>query len=68
MTCQFDSYPAPIVQWMKISREREEILLDEDHPQVHEIVNQQLSSTIFETQLTVIRFRSINNVRLKSLI
>ena len=55
LICKFDSYPPTILQWMKISREREEILLDEDHRQVHRITNQQLSSTIYETQLTVIR-------------
>ena len=54
MNCQFDSYPPPILQWTKISEDGEEILIDDNNHQVIEIVNKQISPTIYHTQLTVI--------------
>jgi len=66
MKCQFDSSPAAHLQWFKIFGEHNEMILDEDYPRVIQIVNHQISSTIYETQLTVDRF-SFHNMILRQL-
>ena len=55
MKCKFDSYPPPIIQWIKIipgydSREK---ILDNTDLQVIDITTKQIDQTIYETQLTV---------------
>ncbi|UJR34965.1 hypothetical protein I4U23_027743 [Adineta vaga] len=54
MKCQFDSYPPPIIQWIKFVENSEQnlLILDENNPQVISISTKQTDSTIYETQLT----------------
>jgi hypothetical protein len=56
MKCQFDSYPPPVFQWIKINQENNQIILEDDNPQVDKILTKQIGSTIYETQLTVMEF------------
>jgi hypothetical protein len=56
MKCQFDSYPSPIIQWIKIFQEQNQIILENTDPQVIEILTKQIGSTIYESQLTVYLF------------
>ncbi len=55
MKCQFDSYPPPVIRWIKIVEERDQsqMILEDNHPQVIEISTKQIGSTFYETQLTV---------------
>jgi hypothetical protein len=56
MKCQFDSYPSPVIQWIKILQEYNQMILEENDPQVMEILTKEIGSTIYETQLTVYLF------------
>ena len=58
MKCQFDSYPPPTIQWVKMIRTPLEpdgghVLVQDNDPQVIDILTRQISPTIYETQLTV---------------
>jgi uncharacterized membrane protein len=58
MKCQFDSSPTPIIQWVKMNRmvrrsDDGQIILEGHDPQIIEILTRQISSTFYETQLTV---------------
>ncbi len=59
MKCQFNSYPPPTIQWAKMIRTPIEpdgghILVQDNDPQVIDILTRQIGPTIYETQLTVI--------------
>ncbi len=61
MKCQFDSYPSPTIQWAKMIRTPVEpdgghILVQDNDPQVIDILTRQIGPTIYETQLTVNSF------------
>jgi len=56
MKCQFDSYPSPVIQWIKILQEYNQMILEENDPQVMEILTKEIGSTIYETRLTVYLF------------
>ncbi len=58
MKCQFDSYPPPTVQWVKMIRTPQEpdgghVLVQDNDPQVIDILTRQIGPTLYETQLTV---------------
>ena len=58
MTCQFDSYPPPTIQWIKVIRrfkhpDGAHVLIPDNNPQVIDILTRQIGSTLYETQLTV---------------
>jgi hypothetical protein len=58
MKCQFDSYPSPTMQWVKMIRTPLEpdgghVLVQDNDPQVIDITTRQIGPTIYETQLTV---------------
>ncbi len=55
MKCQFDSYPPPVIQWIKIVQDRDQsqMIFEDNHPQVIDISTKQIGSTVYETQLTV---------------
>ncbi|CAM2704547.1 unnamed protein product [Rotaria socialis] len=57
MKCQFDSYPPPTIQWARIVRRLKglddgHILVQDNDPQVIDILTRQIGPTIYETQLT----------------
>ncbi|CAF1442130.1 unnamed protein product [Adineta ricciae] len=54
MKCRFDSYPPPIMRWIKLNTNHEEnqMLLEEINPQMIEIQTKQIDSTIYQTELT----------------
>jgi hypothetical protein len=52
MKCEFDSYPPPVIQWIK----NNQMVLDKNNPQVEEIITKQIGPTIYETQLKVVWF------------
>ncbi|CAF0901870.1 unnamed protein product [Rotaria sordida] len=54
MKCQIDSYPPPVIQWVKIIQEHDinQVILEDNHPQVIDIFTKQIGSTFYETQLT----------------
>jgi hypothetical protein len=61
MKCQFDSYPAPTIQWVKMIRTVQDpdggqVLIQDVDPQVIDILTRQIGPTIYETQLTVNSF------------
>jgi hypothetical protein len=63
MKCQFDSYPPPTIQWARIVRRLKglddgHILVQDNDPQVIDILTRQIGPTIYETQLTVSFFSS----------
>ena len=58
MKCQFDSYPPPTIQWVKMIRtvidpDGGQVLVQDNDPQVIDILTRQIGPTIYETQLTV---------------
>jgi hypothetical protein len=58
MRCQFDSYPAPTIQWVKMIRTPQDpdgghVLVQDNDPQVIDILTRQIGPTLYETQLTV---------------
>ncbi len=55
MKCQFDSSPPPVLQWTKIVRgnDRNQMVLEDNDPQVIAISTKKIGSTVYETQLTV---------------
>ena len=58
MKCQFDSYPQPTIQWVKMIRTPQEpdgghVLVQDTDPQVIDILTRQIGPTLYETQLTV---------------
>lgn len=58
MKCQFDSYPPPTIQWVRMLRRLRglddgHILVQDNDPQVIDILTRQIGPTIYETQLTV---------------
>ena len=63
MKCRFDSYPPPIMRWIKLSANYEEnqTLLEEINPQMIEITTKQIDSTIHQTELTVNSIRSFQS-------
>ncbi|UJR10788.1 hypothetical protein I4U23_014975 [Adineta vaga] len=57
MKCQFDSYPQPTIQWVKMIRtprdpEGGHVLVQDNDPQVIDILTRQIGPTLYETQLT----------------
>ena len=56
MKCQIDSYPPPIIQWIKMIQGQgiNQVILTDNDPQVIDIYTKQIASTIYETQLTVL--------------
>ncbi|CAF1391848.1 unnamed protein product [Adineta steineri] len=57
MKCQFDSYPQPTIQWVKMIRTAQEpdgghVLVQDNDPQVIDILTRQIGPTLYETQLT----------------
>jgi hypothetical protein len=57
MRCQFESYPAPEIHWIKMSRtvqdpEGRVLAVDVDNG-VNDITTKQLGSTLFESVLSV---------------
>ena len=58
LKCQFDSYPAPTMQWVKMIRTVQDpdggqVLVQDNDPQVIDILTRQIGPTLYETQLTV---------------
>lgn len=63
MRCQFDSFPPPVIQWVKMVRTPQDpdgghVLVQDNDPQVIDIHTRQIGPTLYETQLTV-RTRSL---------
>ncbi|CAF4879276.1 unnamed protein product [Rotaria sp. Silwood1] len=57
MKCQFDSYPPPTIQWIRMIRRLKDIdgghvLIQDNDPQVIDILTRQIGPTLYETQLT----------------
>jgi hypothetical protein len=57
MRCQFESYPSPEIQWIKMSRTVQDpegriLAVDIDNG-VNDITTKQISSTLYETTLSV---------------
>ncbi|CAF2645819.1 unnamed protein product [Rotaria sp. Silwood2] len=57
MKCQFDSYPPPTIQWVRMPRRIKDldsghILVQDNDPQVIDILTRQIGPTLYETQLT----------------
>jgi hypothetical protein len=58
MKCRFDSYPSPTIQWVKMVRTADEpegghVLVQDNDPQVIDILTRQIGPTTYETQMTV---------------
>lgn len=58
MKCHFDSYPPPQIQWIRMIRRMKDIdsghvLIQDNDPQVIDILTRQIGPTVYETQLTV---------------
>lgn len=58
MQCRIDSYPPPVIQWVKViqGRDANQVILSDSDPQVIDIFTQQIDSTNYETKLTVFAF------------
>ncbi|CAF0882348.1 unnamed protein product [Rotaria sp. Silwood1] len=54
MKCQIDSYPPPVIQWVKMIQGNDinQIILEDNDPQVIDIFTKQIGATLYETQLT----------------
>ncbi|CAF3998277.1 unnamed protein product, partial [Rotaria sp. Silwood2] len=53
MKCQIDSYPPPIIQWVKMVQGHDinQVILTDTDPQVIDIFTKQIGSTLYETEL-----------------
>lgn len=70
LRCQFDSYPEPKIQWVKMIRtpmdpEGGQVLVQDTDPQVIDILTRQIGPTIYETQLTVALMKQINKIEME---
>ncbi|CAM4776000.1 unnamed protein product [Rotaria magnacalcarata] len=54
MHCRIDSYPPPVIQWVKLiqGHDTNQAILSDSDPQVIDMFTQQIDSTIYETKLT----------------